>query len=264
MAAGSALGYGAKVHFSYQLPALLVVALTGLGCSAHRAAADQHYEAMKADITRLQADQDRILERLDGLEAKKAGTPGEEKSAAAGEKPPLKVVVLQPDGEGEDEPSEIDGPEGNDAPRTVLRAHGAEAEGKDGKGKKAKRDGGKPEADAERDYQEALELVRKKQHRRALEALTAFQVRYPANPRIDVALFWMAESYAALGDPEKATEHYEAVVARFPQGSKTPDALLRLIQLHKKRGADDKARELSNRLRSDFPQSDAARRAPKE
>jgi TolA-binding protein len=74
----------------------------------------------------------------------------------------------------------------------------------------------------------------------------------------------MAESYAALGDPTKATEHYEAVVARFPQGSKTPDALLRLAMMHKKHGADAKARELLLRLRSDFPQSDAARRAPKE
>jgi tol-pal system protein YbgF len=246
------------VHFSYQLPALFLMALTGLGCGAHRTAADQHYDALKTDISRLQADQDRILERLEGLETKKGQNPGEEKTAG-GDRPALKVVVLQPEGEGDDEPSEIDGPEGGDAPRTLVRAHGGEAGGK-----KAKKDDGKPEADAERDYQEALSLLKKKQHRRALEQLTAFQVRYPANPRIDAALFWMAESYAALGDPTKATEHYEAVVARFPQGSKTPDALLRLAMLHKKHGADAKARELLLRLRSDFPQSDAARRAPKE
>jgi tol-pal system protein YbgF len=246
------------VHFSYQLPALFLLALTGLGCGAHRGAADQHYDALKADINRLQADQDRILERLEGLEAKKGQNPGEEK-AAAGERPALKVVVLQPEGEHEEDPSEVDGPEGNDAPRTVVRVHGNEAGGK-----KAKKNDSKPEADAERDYQEALSLLKKKQHRRALELLTAFQVRYPANPRIDAALFWMADSYEALGDLPRAVEHYEAVVARFPQGTKTPDALLRLAAYHKKHGADARARELIHRLRSDFPQSDAARRAPKD
>lgn len=261
MALSFFVGYLARVHFPYQLPVLCLLALSGLGCGAHRSAADQHYDSLKAEITKLQADQDRILERLEGLEAKKSQNT-EEKTASSGDRPPLKVVVLQPDGEADEEPSEVDGPEGNDAPRTLVRAHGNEVDSKSGK--KAKKDDGKPEADAEHDYQEALSLLKKKQHRRALEVLTAFQVRYPANPRIDAALFWMAECYTALGDGEKATEHYEAVIARFPQGSKTPDALLKLAAVHKKHGADDKARELLTRLRSDFPQSDAARRAPKE
>ena len=69
---------------------------------------------------------------------------------------------------------------------------------------------------------------------------------------------------AELARAWRRSEHYEAVVARFPQGAKAPDALLRLAMIQKKRGANDKARELINRLQSDFPQSDAARRAPKE
>jgi len=251
------------VHLSYQLSALFMVALAGLGCSANRTAADQHFDALKTEIAKLQADQDRILERLEGLESKNSPKSRDPAVASSAERPALKVVVLQPEGDPAGDPSEADETEADDAPRTTVRAHGRDED--DGKGgKKAKKDAGKPEADAERDYQEALGLAKKKQHRRALEQLTAFLVRYPANPRAESAMFWMAESQAALGDSEKAQEQYEAVVARFPQGAKAPDALLRLAMMHKKRGADDKARELLTRLRSDFPQSDAARRAPKE
>lgn len=256
-------GYLGFVHLSYQLSALFLVALTGLGCSSNRAAADQHFDALKTEIARVQADQDRILERLEGLEARNAQKPREEGASGSAERPALKVVVLQPETDPQGEGSDADEPEVDDAPRTTVRA-GREEAG-DGKGgKKAKKDGGKPEAEAEHEYQEALGLVKKKQHRRAIDNLTAFLVHYPANPRAEAAMFWMAESHAALGDIEKSVEHYEAVVARFPQGAKAPDALLRLAMVHKKRGADDKARELINRLRSDFPQSDAARRAPKE
>lgn len=264
MALGVAVSYRVDVHFSYQLPILFLLTLSGLGCGAHRSAADQHFDTLKAEINKLQADQDRILERLEGLEVKKSkdSKDSDERSASSEDRPPLKVVVLHPEGEMDEEPSEIDGQEGNDAPRTLVRAYGNDAEGKGGK--RAKKEEGQQSADAERDYQEALSLLKKKQHRRALDLLSSFQVRYPANPRIDAALFWIAECYAALGDGEKATEYYEAVLARFPQGSKAPDALLRLAAIHKKRGADERARELLTRLRSDFPQSDAARRAPKE
>ena len=247
------------MHLPYQFSALALTAALGFGCSASRPAADRHFDSLKTEITRLQADQDRLLERLDGLEARQ-GKRGAE-TAEGADRPTLKVVVLQPETEPQGDPNETDSPEVDDAPRTTIRAYGSE---EDKGARRTKKDAGKPEADAERDYQEVLGLMKKKQHRRAVEQITAFLVRWPANPRAESAMFWLAESYAALGDVDKAQEQYEAVVARFPQGSKTPDALLRLVAMHKKHGADDRARELLNRLRSDFPQSDAARRAPKE
>lgn len=251
------------MHLPYHLPALLLVSLAGLGCSTQRAAADQHFDSLKAEIAKVQADQDRILERIESLEAKNANKSRENQGTAASERPPLKVVVLQPEGEPGEGSADTDEPETDDAPRTTVRAgHGEDGDGKGSR--KAKKDAGKPEADAERDYQEVLGLMKKKQHRRAVELLTAFLVHYPANPRAESVMFWMGEAQAALGDPEKAMEQYEAVVARFPQGNKTPEALLRLATMYKKRGADDRARDLLTRLRSDFPQSDAARRAPKE
>lgn len=249
------------MHLPYQFSAFALTAVLGLGCSANRTAADRHFDSLKSEITRLQADQDRLTERLEGLEARQNKKGSE--SAGTSERPPLKVVVLQPETEPQGDPNETDSPEVDDAPRTTVRAHGSDDDGGKG-GKRAKKDTSKPEADAERDYQDLLGLVKKKQHRRAVEQITAFLVRWPANPRAESAMFWLAEAHAALGDVDKAQEQYEAVVARFPQGSKTPDALLRLVAMHKKRGADDRARELLTRLRSDFPQSDAARRAPKE
>lgn len=248
------------MHLPYQIPALVLAASLGLGCSSGKSAADKHFDALKSEISRLQSDQDRFLERLEGLEAKADKAEKGEKADASGERPPLKVVVLQPEGDPSGEQTDQDEAEGDDAPRTLVRAQRDDDKGS----KKAKKDGGKPEADAERDYQEALSLVKKKQHRRSVEVMTAFLVRYPANPRAESVMFWMGESYQGLGDTEKALEQFEAVVARFPQGAKTPDALLKLALLYKKRGADEKARSMLSRLKSDFPQSDAAKRAPKE
>jgi tol-pal system protein YbgF len=250
-------GYRGYVHLSYHLPVLLLATL--VGCSSQKSAADMHFDALRTEISKIQADQDRLMERLDGLEAR---AERNEKGAPQGDRPALKVVVLEPEGDpaGEDQaPGE---PEVDDAPRTVVRAHGAED---DRKGqKKAKGDRGASDLDADRELQDAVNLVKKKQYQRGIEALTAFLVRFPANPRVENAMFWSAEAQAGLGDSEKAIEQFEAVVARFPQGTKTPDALLRLALIQRKRGADDKARSLLARLRSDFPQSDAARRAPKE
>jgi tol-pal system protein YbgF len=251
-----AAGYRGYVHLSYHLPALLLATL--VGCSSQKSAADMHFDALRAEIGKIQADQDRLMERLDGLEAR---AERNEKGAPQGDRPALKVVVLEPEGEPSSD-EQAGEPEVDDAPRTVVRAHGSDD---DRKGqKKAKGDRGSSDLDADRELQDAVNLVKKKQYQRGVEALTAFLVRFPANPRVENAMFWTAEAEAGLGDTEKAIEQFEAVIARFPQGLKTPDALLRLALIQRKRGADEKARSLLARLRSDFPQSDAARRAPKE
>jgi tol-pal system protein YbgF len=218
-----------------------------------------HFDALRAEINKLQTDQDRVLERLDGLEAR---AERGDKGAPAGDRPALKVVVLEPESDTTNEDQIPGEPEVDDAPRTVVRAHGSED---DRKGqKKAKGDRTPSDLDADRELQDAVNLVKKKQFQRGLDGLTAFLVHFPANPRVENALFWSAEAEAGLGDTEKAIEQYESVISRFPQGTRTSDALLKLALIQRKRGAEDKAKSLLARLRSDFPQSDAARRAPKE
>jgi tol-pal system protein YbgF len=169
--------------------------------------------------------------------------------------------VLQPDAP---EPTAAEEPtaepaEDDSAPRPTVRAGGTA-----GKGKKAKGEAGAKSADAGKEYEEALSLVKKKQYERAVEALTGFLVRHPDHPNADNAMFWMGEAYLGQNDTSRAVEQWEALLARFPDGNKAPDALLKIALTQKKLGEAEKAKAALARLRSRFPTSDAAKRAPKE
>jgi TolA-binding protein len=75
-------------------------------------------------------------------------------------------------------------------------------------------------------------------------------------------MFWRGECYFAKGDYSRAADQFEGVTARFPAGSKVPDALLKLGMSRQKLGEPVKAKEAFDRLTQLFPQSDAARRIP--
>lgn len=230
---------------------LAAALLSGCGASA-KESIDKQFDALHAEIAKVQSEQDRLNERIGGLEAaNRAKTPGKD-----GERPPLKVVVLQPDAA---EPAPDPEPE-DTGERPVVSARGRGDVGSAQKGKA----GATKSADADKEYETALGLVKKKQYGRAVEALTGFLVRYPDHAHADNAMFWMGEAYLGQGDTARALEQLEAVVARFPQGNKAPDALLKIAILRRKAGDDAKAREALAELRRKYPTSDAAKRAPKE
>jgi tol-pal system protein YbgF len=234
--------------------AVLAVALVALpGCAGGKNAADKQFEELHQEITRLQQEQDRVSERLAGLESK--GAAEGKRATRPGERPPLDVVVLRPEAEpsSEGEPAEVVDDDGAARPEVRL--------GREGKGKKAK---GEIAKDAEREYESALSMVKKKSYAKAVDAFTGFLVKYPDHSKADNALFWMGEALLGQGDDARALDQFEAVIARFPDGNKAPDALLKIALIKKKQGETDKAKEALSRLRSRYPQSDAAKRAPKE
>ena len=57
-------------------------------------------------------------------------------------------------------------------------------------------------------------------------------------------------------------EQFESVLARPGSGNKAPDALLKLGMCHDRLGASQRAREYWDRLKNDYPRSDAAKRIP--
>jgi hypothetical protein len=115
----------------------LLLLLPTAGCASDRDAIDKRMAGLRDDITRLQAENDHLGERVDALEvkgpapAKAAATPAEPKV----ERAPLKVVKLVP-GEGpapsgDAEAPELAADERPDAPgtRPVIRLRG---KGEDG------------------------------------------------------------------------------------------------------------------------------------
>jgi hypothetical protein len=111
--------------------------LPTVGCASDRDAIDKRMSGLREDITRLQAENDRLGERVDALEVK--GSPAPTKAAAPAdpklERAPLKVVKLVP-GDGPATSSDAEAPElaadeRPDAPgtRPMIRLRG---KGEDG------------------------------------------------------------------------------------------------------------------------------------
>jgi len=116
--------------------------------------------------------------------------------------------------------------------------------------------------EARKAYDAALALVNGKNYAQALDAFAAFMLKYPDHPYVENAMFWRGECYFSESDYVRAVEQLEGVIARFPSGAKTPDALLKLGLAQQKLGNPQKAKAYFDKLTHDYPRSDAARRIP--
>lgn len=245
-----------RLAFATVLPAVLMA-----GCAHGESVADRHAREMAETIAKLQADQDRTDRRLGDLEValaeEKSPTRPRASNAPASPTPPLRVVQIGAPEEASPDPDEASG-------RPEIRATGTP--GRTTRGRDPSPLGGPRSSaldpEAKKTYEGALALVQRKDYDRGLDALASFLVKYPDHPFAENALYWRGEAFFAKGEYARAIEQFEAVLARFGAGSKAPDSLLKLGMCHDKLGARDRAREFWERLRSDYPRSEAARKAP--
>jgi tol-pal system protein YbgF len=238
--------------------------LSAAGCGGANAAAERQMEQFRKEIARVQGDNERLNERVTALEVGQAKTLTEAREARqeAGV-PKLQVVKLEP---GQD-PDALDASDEADADPseepTVIRGEG----NRFSTVAPPARDKAKPgsrSAQAARDYDAALALVKRKQYDKALEALAGLLVRYPDDPTAENAMYWRGECFYAKGDYTRAAEEFNGLVTRFPTGNKAPDALLKLGMAQLKTGAKEKAADSFARLRRDFPSSELVRKIPKD
>jgi tol-pal system protein YbgF len=118
-------------------------------------------------------------------------------------------------------------------------------------------------ATAKKEAEHALALYAARDFDGALDALGAFLVRWPDHASAEAATFARGECYVAKGELVQAAEEYEAVLARYPHGSKAADALLRLGVAQQRLGNGEKAHAAFERLTREFPASDAAHHIPR-
>jgi len=178
--------------------------------------------------------------------------------------------------EAADTSPETDGFEAADdpGPRPVLRAHGVpHARGGDVVEQTMPDENQtiqtpqtpRPSAldpEAKKAYDAALALVNGKQYSQALDAFAGFMLRYPDHPYAANAMYWRGECYFAQGEYVRAAEQFEGVVARFPLGGKTPDALLKLGICQQKLQNPQKAQTYFDKLTREWPRSDAVKLIP--
>ena len=110
------------------------------GCSSGLEGVDKRLSAMQDEITKVQGQNDRLVERLDAVEARQAKTEGAAKSpsaASASERPTLKVVKVVPeDNAGMPSPqvgTQAPGDAADDpSPRPVIKLRGSGGKGDKG------------------------------------------------------------------------------------------------------------------------------------
>jgi tol-pal system protein YbgF len=260
----------------------VVLGAAGSACARAETAADKHFAEMRDQIAKMQAEQDRTDQRLSSLEVAFAdeksgrlveGQAADPKPGAKSYAPPPRVVAL-----GGEPPAENDDP--NDpSPRPEIRLVGRGAPARTPRGQDARKTRDEPlpsirtegsarpsalDPEAKKAYEAALAQVQAKSYDRGLEALTAFLVRWPDHPYAENATYWRGEALYGKGEYLRAAEQFEAVLARFGGGAKAADALLKLGMCHERLGSPERAREYWDRLRADYPRSDAAKRIPRE
>lgn len=253
---------------SRRASAFLLASLLALGCNRADNAADRHAAEMRDAITRLQADADRVDQRLGNLEVAMA----EEKqaradaSAAAPKAPSAQPRVVQLGGPQETENEDPSSPEARPEIRLVGQPGARPARGKT-RGDDVALGDPQPRSsaldpEAKRAYEQGLALVQGKQYDKGSDQLAAFLVKWPDHPYAENAMYWRGEAFFGQGDYLRAAEQFEAVLLRFGGGNKAPDALLKLGLCHDRLGAPARAQEYWDRLKSEHPRSDAAKRIP--
>ncbi|HEY3498673.1 MAG TPA: hypothetical protein VGK73_28475 [Polyangiaceae bacterium] len=103
----------------------------GLGaCAAQEDSVEKQLSKLHDDITRLQAETDRMSERMEALELRgTASARSEERVASSAppttvSRPKLKVVRVEPDGEPTAADASDPGTEGDSAPRLLIQGEG--------------------------------------------------------------------------------------------------------------------------------------------
>jgi tol-pal system protein YbgF len=118
--------------------------------------------------------------------------------------------------------------------------------------------------DATAGYRNALRLLQERRFDQALTAFSAFVTGNPSHALVPKALYWRGEARYAKREYSLALSEFEALLARFPESDKAPDALLKVAVCFRHLGDEDKAQASFRRLRATYPNSQAASIASRE
>lgn len=110
-------------------------------------------------------------------------------------------------------------------------------------------------------YLTAFDALKNGKYDDAIRGFRSLLERWPRGRYADNALYWSGEAYYVKRDYRSALGAFQAVLQRFPQSPKGPDAMLKvgLSQIELKQDAQGRA--TLRKLVETYPQSNAARLA---
>lgn len=117
---------------------------------------------------------------------------------------------------------------------------------------------------AREQYRKGLRALQDRRFEDALAQFSAFVSEHPQHELAASALYWRCEAHYAKRDYSSASKELETWVERYPSASHAPDALLKLGLSLRKLGAEAKADAAFQRLRTNYPNSQAAQAAARE
>jgi len=107
-------------------------------------------------------------------------------------------------------------------------------------------------------YDQAFALLKEGKYEQAIKSFEAFVKAYPSSPYVPNAQYWSGEARYVQGDLKGAMQQFELVVKGAPAHPKVPDALLKIGYVFYDQKNFAKARETLNKVREQFPGSQAA------
>lgn len=96
------------------------------------------------------------------------------------------------------------------------------------------------------------------------EAISGFQSYLkvqPDSPLSDNALYWIGESYTAMGKSQEAVNTFQNLITKYPQSNKRPTALYKMAIIYETAGDKNTAKKYYNSIIKDFPNSAEAQLA---
>ncbi|NOS89561.1 MAG: tol-pal system protein YbgF [Methylococcaceae bacterium] len=113
-------------------------------------------------------------------------------------------------------------------------------------------------------YQQAYNELRNGHTDPSIEQFKSYLSTYPEGAYANNAQYWLGEAYRVKQDNDAARLAFNTVINNYPNGSKVPDALLKLGYLEIELKNISKAREYLTRVTTDYPKSPAAQLAAKK
>lgn len=114
-----------------------------------------------------------------------------------------------------------------------------------------------------RAYNQALEMLRKKNYTQAESMFDDFIAAHPNSKLMPNALYWKAETLYSRGKYAEAIFIFKDVTARYPKHPKGADALLKTGMSYGHLGDTENAKLHYRVLYEDYPHSGAARQGKK-
>lgn len=107
-------------------------------------------------------------------------------------------------------------------------------------------------------YDSAFELLKQSRYNDAIIEFRSMISEFPNGALADDAQYWIGEGYYVTRDFESSHDAFKAVVDRYPDSQRVPEAMLKLGYVQAELGRNAEARQTLNQVISQYPGSRVA------